>query len=335
MDQMTHRERVVASLAGGEVDRGAISLWRHFGGIDMTADGLSDAMIGFQREFDFDFVKFMPTGTYTIIDWGADTVWEHNDRGTRTVRTLPIRTAADWPGLRPLDTRAGVLGMVNDALTRTVRALGPDVPVLQTIFSPLTTARKLAGPAALAHLRQHPEAFAAGMDVIERVTAQLIADAVVRGADLFYAMQTGTADILTRDEFETWEGAYARRLLGAVPPGTIVLLHSHGDFLWFDELTRLPVSGLNWHDRLSGPTIDEARTRTSIGIVGGIDAWKELRDGTIASVRESVIRALGPKPRGVIVGPDCVIPMDAAPHLVRAARDAVEAHASTPVPGPA
>lgn len=324
MDQMTHRERVVASLAGQAVDRGAISLWRHFGGIDMTAEGLSDAMIGFQAEFDFDFVKFMPTGTYTIIDWGAETVWEHNDRGIRTVRRLPVRSADDWRALRPLDTGVGVLGMVNDALTRTVRALGPDVPVLQTIFSPLSTARKLGGDATIAHLRQQPEALAAGMDVIERVTAKLIADAVERGADLFYAVQTGTADILTKDEFERWEAAFARRLLGAVPAGTIVLLHSHGDFLWFDELTELPVSGLNWHDRLSGPTIDEARARTSIGLVGGIDGWKELRDGTVASVRESAIRALGPTPRGVIVGPDCVIPMDAAPHLVRAARAAVE-----------
>jgi uroporphyrinogen decarboxylase len=334
MDQMNHRERVVATLAGREVDRGAISLWRHFGGLDMTAEGLSDAMLGFQAEFDFDFVKFMPTGTYTIIDWGADTVWEHNARGIRTVRRLPVRSTDDWRALRPLDTSAGVLGMVNDALTRTVRAIGPDVPVLQTIFSPLTTAKKLAGDAAIAHLRQQPDAFAAGMDVIEQVTAKLIADAIDRGADLFYAMQTGTADVLTKDEFERWEVAYAKRLLGAVPDGTIVLLHSHGDFLWFDELTELPVTGLNWHDRLAGPTIDDARTRTSLGIVGGIDAWNELRDGTIESVRESAIRALGPTPRGVIVGPDCVIPMDSAPHLVRAARAAVESTATPSTRGP-
>jgi uroporphyrinogen decarboxylase len=335
MNQMTHRERVVASLAGHEVDRGAISLWRHFGGIDMTAEGLSDAMIGFQREFDFDFVKFMPTGTYTIIDWGADTVWVHNDRGIRTVRRLPVNSPSDWGKLRPLDTGAGVLGMVNDALTRTVQTVGPDVPVLQTIFSPLTTARKLGERATLAHLRQHPDELSAAMDVIEQVTAKLIADAVDRGADIFYAIQAATADILSKDEFERWEAAYSRRLLAAVPEGTIVLLHSHGDFLWFDELAQFPVTGMNWHDRLAGPTIDAARARTSIGIVGGIDAWKDLRDGTIESVREAAIRALGPTPRGVIVGPDCVIPMDAAPHLVRAARDAVEPSVAASAPGPA
>ena len=224
MNQMTHRERIVATLAGGEVDRPAISLWRHFGGIDMTSEGLADAMIGFQAAFDFDFVKFMPTGTYTIIDWGAETAWEPNDTGIRTVKRLPVRAPEDWARLTDLDTSADVLGMVNDALSATVRAIGRDTPVLQTIFSPLSTARKLGGSATLAHMRQDPEAFAIGLATIERVTARLVSDAIERGADIFYAVQSGSADILSQKEFETLERGPADRLLGSLPTDSIVVM---------------------------------------------------------------------------------------------------------------
>lgn len=323
MNQMTHRERVVATLAQQEVDRPAISLWRHFGGIDMTSEGLTDAMVGFQRAFDFDFVKFMPTGTYTIIDWGAETVWEPNDTGIRTVRRLPVRSADDWARLPLLDTSAGVLGMVNAALEQTVATIGPTTPVLQTIFSPLTTARKLGGTATIAHMRQHPEAFAEGMAVIERVTARLIDDAIARGADIFYAVQSGTADILTRDELETWESAVANRLLQGLPAETIVVLHTHGDYLWFDEVAAWDVAAINWHDQLTGPSLTAARQRTDKAFIGGIEAWSDLRSGTRAEIDARVRTALASASH-VIIGPGCVIPTDAAPHLITAAREVVD-----------
>lgn len=323
MEHMTHRERLVATIAGNPVDRPAISLWRHFGGIDMSSQGLTDAMVGFQATFDFDFVKFMPTGTYTIMDWGAETVYEPNDTGIRTVKGLPIHTASDWSQLAELDTGTGVLGMVNEALADTVKAIGRDTPVLQTIFSPLTTARKLGGTPTLAHLRQEPEAFAAAMDTIERVTARLIADAVARGADIFYAVQSGTADVLTGDEFEAWESNVASRLFAALPTETIVVLHSHGDHLWFDEIAKWDVDAVNWHDRAAGPSLADARGRTERAFVGGIQAWTELRGGTTNDITDRVHGALSSASR-VVIGPGCVIPGDAAVHLIVAARKAVE-----------
>lgn len=322
MVEMTHRERIRATLAGDEVDRPPISLWRHFGGIDMTSEGLTEAMVGFQATYDFDLVKFMPTGTYTIMDWGAETTWDPNPTGIRTVTSLPIHTIDDWARLGDLDTAGGVLGMVNDALATTVRTLGPDTPVLQTIFSPLTTARKLGGAATLAHMRTDPDRFAVGMATIERVTAKLIDDAVARGGDIFYAVQSATADVLTRDEVETWETAPTARLLGGLPDETIVVLHTHGDHLWFDEVAAWDVDAVNWHDRTAGPDLATARGRTDRALVGGVEAWGDLRSGTPADVAARVHEAVAAAPR-TIVGPGCVIPGDAATHLISAARAAV------------
>ena len=324
MSDMNHRERLTATLAGAETDRPPISLWRHFGGIDMTVEGLSEAMLFFQSTYDFDFVKFMPTGTYTIIDWGAQTVWEPNAHGIRTVTGVPVHSADDWRRLAVLDTGTGVLGMVNDALAATTTRLGRETPVLQTIFSPLATARKLGGAATLAHMRQAPDAFAAGMATIEAVTARLIADATERGADIFYVLQSASADILTADEVDRWEASYARRLLGGLPSDTIVLLHTHGDHLWFPAVAGWPVSGLNWHDQTAGPSLAEARGLTDKGLVGGIDAWTTLRSGSVADVERAVGAATAAVPRGLVIGPGCVIPSDAGPHLVAAARRAVD-----------
>ena len=68
---MTHWERVRAAIKGEEVDRVPISLWKHWPVDDVTPAGLAAVTLSWQREFDFDLVKFMPTGTYGIEDWGG------------------------------------------------------------------------------------------------------------------------------------------------------------------------------------------------------------------------------------------------------------------------
>lgn len=328
MSQMTHRERLEGALSGGDVDRTPISLWRHFGGIDMDPEPLTEAMVGFQSEYDWDFVKFMPTGTYSIIDWGAETTWTSNEHGIRAIVDSPIKSASDWSRLEPLDTTEGTFGFVNEALAATVKRVGPETPVLQTIFSPLATARKLGGPDTLAHLRQRDSDFAAGMSVIADVTRKLMTDAVERGADIFYVMQSGTADVLTRAEYETYERDYAQQLLGALPGETVTVLHAHGDNLWFEDLAELPVQGLNWHDQVGRPTLAQARQVSDKGLLGGFDGWASLRNGTPHDVQQTVKAALSQVDRGIVLAPGCIIATDSAPHLIRAARNAVEAVAS-------
>lgn len=290
----------------------------------MTVEGLTAAVLDFQRQYDFDFVKFMSTGTYSIMDWGADTTWEPNVRGVRTVVGLPVSGWEDWHSLSPLDVRRGFLGQVNVALEETLLGVGSETPVLQTIFSPLSTARKLAGSAALAHIRQHPADLEAGMEVIATNTERMIEAALACGAGIFYAVQSGTADILTADEFQRWETTYAHRVLGGLAADALVILHSHGDHLWFDELGSWPASALNWHDRTAGPSLAEARQHSDRSLVGGLDAYGLLRTGTIAEVQAQVRDAIVQVDRGLIVAPGCVIASDSAPHLIRAARQAVE-----------
>ena len=98
-DRLSHWERMRAALRGREVDRPPVSLWRHWPVEDETAAGLAAAMLRWQRDYDFDLVKMMPTGTYGIEDWGASTIYEPNDHGVRTVVRYGVTRAEQWPTL--------------------------------------------------------------------------------------------------------------------------------------------------------------------------------------------------------------------------------------------
>ena len=82
-------------------------------------------------------------------------------------------------------------------------ALGPETPVLQTVFSALAQAKHLAGDARLlVHLRRFPEAVEHGLRAITQSTEEFIRRAAEIGADgIFYAVQHARSGLLTREEF--------------------------------------------------------------------------------------------------------------------------------------
>ena len=57
---MDKRARIEATLQGEVVDRPAVSFWRHFYKEETSAKGLADAMLGFQKKYDWDFMKVNP-----------------------------------------------------------------------------------------------------------------------------------------------------------------------------------------------------------------------------------------------------------------------------------
>ena len=69
-NQMTHWERVRAALRGDDVDQPPISVWRHFYQRENSVEGLAEAMLGFQKQNDWDFMKVNPRANYHAEDWG-------------------------------------------------------------------------------------------------------------------------------------------------------------------------------------------------------------------------------------------------------------------------
>lgn len=125
-----HWERIHGALAGAEVDRIPVSFWRHFPGEDETPEGLAAATLRWQTTFDFDLVKFMPTGTYGVHDWGAETEYGPPSGGTRgrQVRRHFARTVDEATRFGPGQGCAGPRGRSHSAGCRLAQSIGAIVP---------------------------------------------------------------------------------------------------------------------------------------------------------------------------------------------------------------
>jgi uroporphyrinogen decarboxylase len=286
-----------------------VALWKHFPNDDQDAGKLAARTLEWQRAWDFDLVKFMPSGTYGVEDWGAKTAFEGATNGARVVTGPGVRRAEDWPRLRKLDVAKGVLGAQNAALAQAARELKGSVPILQTVFSPLTTARKLRGEAQVEDLRKHPDALAAGLRVITEVTIEFSLAALKAGAHgLFFATQLATTDVLTEEEYRKFGVSFDLTVLNAVKSETrINMLHLHGMNVMFDLLASYPVELVNWHDRLTAPDLKNGVKKIKGAVIGGIEESRFIVSASEAELRAQVRDAIAQTGgRRLVVGPGCV-----------------------------
>jgi len=310
---MTKRERVLAAVARRPVDRPPVAFWRHVPDVDHTADGLAAAMLDFHRRWDLDLVKVMSSGVYCVEDWGCRVAYAGSPFGAKQCTEHAVRTRDDWARIGPLDPGAGALGRELEAVRLIRKGRADDAPILHTLFSPLTIARKLAGDRVRDDLRAAEAVVRPALEAITETMIRYARSALEAGADgLFFATQTGTPEFITAEENARWGAPYARRVLEAVRGvAALTLLHVHGRDIYFDQLAALPVEAVNWHDRLTAPALGEGQRRFGGAVVGGLGESTTLRRGPVtaigAEVRDALRQTAGV---GVIVGPGCVVPLD-------------------------
>lgn len=327
MQPMTHWQRIEAALQGAPTDRAPVALWRHFPEDDLDPAKLVAHTLDWQRRWDFDLVKFMPSGTYGVEDWGAVSAYRGSANGAREVIQPAVKHTEDWARIGPLDVRQGSYGRQNQALAAAARELAGEVPLLQTVFSPLTTARKLATEGLFADLRRAPAALERALGVITEVTIRFALDALEAGAHgVFFATQLASWRLLSAAEYERFGKAYDLQVLEALRgKARLNMLHAHGHDVMFELLTDYPVQMLNWHDRAAGPTLAEAAPRFAGLLVGGLNENATLLRGSEAAIEGEVREALAQTGgRRLLLGPGCVMPIAVpAEHIaavLRAAR---------------
>ena len=289
-----------------------MSFWRHVPDVDHTAAGLAEAMLAFQRKWDLDFVKVMSSGVYCVEDWGCRVAYQGSPNGAKQCTEHAVRERKDWARVRPLDEGAGALGRELEAVRLVARGRADDAPILHTLFSPLTVARKLAGDRMVADLRAESAAVEPALDAIADTMARHARAALDAGADgLFFATQAAVPDVLTEEETARFELPRMRRMLDAVGDrSALTLLHVHGRDVYFDRAAALPVHAMNWHDRLTTPRLGDGHRRFAGAVVGGLSEQRTLQtgppDAVGAEVKDAIAQTGG---RGVIIGPGCVLPL--------------------------
>lgn len=321
---MSKRERLEATIAGAPVDRPAVSLWHHWPGDDQRPEDLAAAHLAWQQACDFDFVKMMPASDYSLRDWGVQSAWLGGDEGTRTYQNQVIQQVDDWARLPVLDPTAGSLAEAREAVELTCAAVGDDVPVIMTIFSPLGQLRHLADRDLLFYLRHHPDAVLAALETVTESTVRFVESLrSTRLSGVFYAAQMAEPSRLSRAEYQRFGQPYDLRVLEAAGDWWFNLLHIHGLQVYFDLFASYPVHAVNWHDREAGPALAAGAEIMRGAVSGGLDRWTMLR-GSPADVRREAADALEQTGgRRLILSTGCVIMTNTPLNNVRAARASV------------
>lgn len=327
MAQMTRRERLAATIAGADVDRPAVALWRHFPGDDQRPADLAAATLMWQQQWDWDFIKVSPASSFCLLDWGVEDRWVGGDEGNREYTRRVVSNAADWARLTPLSPASGGLARQIECLQRIQESAGEDVPFIQTIFSPLAQAKNLAGQERLiVQLRQSPDMVRAGLEVIAETTLRFLEAAKATGiAGIYYAVQLANFGLLGEAEYRAFGEPYDRRILQAAGDCWFNMVHLHGPAGMFDLVAQYPVQALNWHDQESGPALGEGKARFAGAVCGGLEHWEHLLRGEPDKIRRLVANAVEQTGgRRLIVSSGCVAPVNAPFSNLRAVRDAVE-----------
>lgn len=313
MKQMSRRERIAAAIRRQPTDRVPYAVWRHFPQVDRNPAGLAQATLRFHERYGSDFLKITPPGGYAVEEWGCVEADAVRPDGHRPCATCAVRVAEDWRRIRPLDpaTAAGWSQQLETIIRMGFDRRVGDTPVLPTLFSPLSLARKLSGERLPTDLREHPGLV---KDAVEAITETLMrfADvALTEGVSgIFYSIQAASLSVHTEQEYAEFGEPYDRRVLESVRGRSILtIVHAHGDRLMFERLARLPGDAWNWDDRATPPSLAEGQSCVAGAVIGGLDQWRTLRDGTpeaaVAEAQDAVAQTGG---LGLIVGPGCVLP---------------------------
>ena len=330
-ETMSRTERIQATLKRQATDRPPVSFWRHFYRRELAPDGLADAMIDWQRTYDWDFVKLNARASYHVEDWGNRYRFSDNDRDPHELDWYRVQEAGEWRRLEGLKPTAGVLGEHLRAIRLVRRGVGPDVPVLMTVFTPLSIAGRLAGgdDRMREYLARNPKEVEAALERITEVFAGFAAECLNAGADgLFFATTTwATTDALPPQDYERWGRPYDLRVLEAVQGATFNILHVCARNNILKALLDYPVHAFNWDAAdPTNPGLGEVAGLAEGAVIGGITPAKTADEGRREELlAEAAAARAATGSRGWILGAGCVLPTDAREANLRALRAAVGA----------
>jgi uroporphyrinogen decarboxylase len=308
---MSRRERVWAAVHGREVDRPPFWFWHHFRPHNVPR-ALAHATLDFFGRFDLDIYKIMPDMPYPFP-------------------ANSIRAPDDWDLPAPLAPTAGNLGRMVET-TALVRAMvGPETPVVVTVYSPITEARRFAGGVEplRAYLHEHPVAVHRALGVIARTLAGYCRELLAAGADgIYYAVQGVAGGWLSEAEFREFARPYDLEVLAACSAGWLNVVHLHGERDLMAHLAcDYPGAVLSWEDRLTSVRLADLRARVpDKAVMGGIDERGAITRGDEAALAAEIRDALAQTDGGrrFILAPGCSVPDDTPEEHLATARALVE-----------
>ena len=334
---ITRVDRVRAALRGEVLDRVPVCFWHHF---KPEGSGRRLAELTrefFDRRFDLDIAKIMPDVPYPFP-------------------RKSIRDANGWRMIEPLDLdRSPFVQQRLRAIEQLRATLGPDTPIIMTVFSPLTEALNFCVDQATfwQHLREQPAVVHGALETLARNLGDAMDLFIKAGADgVFFSIMGAMTETAPGQQYNPdhtpthsysglGEGRYREfgkpydlLALRRASDGWLNILHHHGDAnLLMDLVLDYPVQVLSWSDRLTNQSLAELRAMTDKCLMGGWHEFGALSNGPIDAIRAEAEDALAQTDGGkrLILANGCSVPDATDERWLHAAREIVGQLVAAPV----
>jgi uroporphyrinogen decarboxylase len=305
-----YRELLTAVLTGEPAPVCPVFAHQHHPAADQDGERLAEATVAWQARFDFDLVKLTPASTWQIRDYGVEDAPDPDDSlGRRRITRKVVTVPEDWFHLPRLDPGHGFTAEILRAAVLVRRAL-PGMPVVATVYSPAAQAAKLAEPDCLAdHVREAPEAVAAGLRTITANTVRLIGALADAGIDgVFLAVQNARAAAFTAAAYAGFGLPGDRASLEAARDLPFNILHLHGDGVHHALFQDLLPALLHLEATPGNPAPETLLARG--GLASGPSPWGAISTGSateaFAEAEALLTRLKGPR---FVLAPGCTLPL--------------------------
>ncbi len=218
---MHKRERLENAIAGDPVDRVPVALWRHWPGDDQRYADLARSIIDFQHDYNWDFVRVMPSSNFQVTDYGIQDEWRGNRQGRRAINKHIVNRSLDWTKMRALSPDRGALSQQLECMRMICKAMQSQaVPIVHTIYSPFAQAARIGGKQrVLKNMRTRADRLRTGLHQLTESTLRFI-EALRRipnVAGIFYVTEFASHDVMSEAEYAALVMPHNLKILESIP----------------------------------------------------------------------------------------------------------------------
>lgn len=295
MDEMNKMERFMAAIRGEDVDHLPVSVWLHFASEHLSSEETARAHLRYFATYNWDYLKSMNDYRYPLPKGDS------------------ITRAEELQAFKPLAMTVPAFAKQLACLSVLRQELGPNTPIVETLFNPLQTLIRAAGASAAQVVFANTQAGHAALEAITQTLIDYVNTCREIGiTGLFYSINgAGSPETggLSAGQFDEFVKPYDLRILQAAA-GMVRIAHVHGYHLEFGRTLDYPVEAFSWSHRHTAPSLAEARKLTSTALIGGIDEVAISKQSVADISADIAAAAREAGPRKLLIGPGCTVPPD-------------------------
>lgn len=322
--------------------RPVVSAWKHFPAAEQDVHALAQQTVAFQKKYQWDFVKINPRATYYAEAFGNR--YDHLDYTDvlPKLQAYPFHKATDLDNWAENVTVNYQPFKEQVQLAKEIRSqLGPHIPILQTLFSPLSILTFLAGhnpyPGApadpnkkesqlLTLLEHNPQGAKKALECITNTCIQYVKDILHNDIDGFFYSIFGHGNLkeLPSDYYDEFSAPYDQKIFKAIKSRQgLLMFHTCGPNANPQKFASIEeIDILHWADRDKGnPNLNDTFLQDKL-VAGGVDQRLFTKQQTteISIQANQAIQTKAGKPFVLTAG--CGLPVETTSQALFALRQA-------------